>query len=59
MEGPIGRYARDSEDYTGIPDAAHVLGAGVVNTILASEPISRKKAGHLRASDQLGSLLKS
>ena len=59
MEGPIGRYARASEDYTGIPNAANVLGAGVANTILASEPISRKKAGHLRASDQVGSLLKS
>ena len=25
MERPIGRYARASEDYTGIPDAANVL----------------------------------
>jgi len=42
MEGPIGRYARASEGYTGISDAANVLGTGVANTILASELISRK-----------------
>jgi hypothetical protein len=42
MEGPIGRYARASEDYTGISDAANVLGTGVANTILASELVSRK-----------------
>jgi hypothetical protein len=42
MEGPIGRYARASEGYTGISDAAHVLGTGVANTILASELVSRK-----------------
>jgi hypothetical protein len=59
MEGPIGRYARASEDYTGIPDAANVLGTGVANTILASELASREQAGHLRASDQLRSLLPS
>lgn len=43
MEEPIGRYARDSEDYTGIRDAAYVLGAGVANTIWASELCSRKQ----------------
>ena len=59
MEKPIGRYARDSEDYTGITDAAHVLGAGVAHTIWASELRSRKQAGHLIASDWAGSLLPS
>ena len=59
MEGPIGRYARDSENYTGITDAAHVLGTGVANTIWASEPCSRKQAGHLRANDLVKSLLQS
>ena len=33
MEGPIGRYARASEDYTGSTNVAHVLGARVANTI--------------------------
>jgi hypothetical protein len=50
---------RASVDYTGTTDAACVLGAGVANTILASEPCSRKQAGHLRASDQVRSLLPS
>ena len=59
MEGPIGRYARDSEGYTGIPNVANVLGTGVANTILASEPCSRKQAGHLRANDLVKSLLQS
>lgn len=59
MERPIGRYARDSEDYTGTNEAANVLGAGVANTILASELASRKQAGHLKANDQVRSLLLS
>lgn len=59
MENPIGRYARDSEDYTGINDAANVLGAGVAHTIWASEFTSRKQAGHLIASDLVGNLLRS
>ncbi len=59
MENPIGRYARDSEDYTGISDAANVLGAGVAHTIWASEFCSRKQAGHLIASDLVRSLLQS
>ena len=50
---------RASVDYTGTMDAACVLGAGVANTILASEPCSPKQAGHLRASDQVRSLLSS
>jgi len=51
---------RASEGYTGTTtDTACVLGAGVANTILASEPCSRKQAGHLRASDQVRSLLPS
>ena len=33
MENPIGRYARDSEGYTGPNKVAHVLGAGVAHTI--------------------------
>jgi hypothetical protein len=33
MEGPIGRYARASEGYTGIINVAYVLGARVANTI--------------------------
>ena len=36
MEGPIGRYARASEDYTGTTSVAHVLGARVANTNLYS-----------------------
>ena len=36
-----------------------MLGAGVANTILASEFCSRKQAGHLIASDQFRSLLRS
>lgn len=57
MEQPIGRYARDSEGYTGTSDAANVLGAGVAHTIWASEFTSRKQAGHLIASDLVRSLL--
>ncbi len=59
MEGPIGRYVQDSEDYTGITNAANVLGTGVANTIWASGLYSRKQAGHLRASDLVKSLLPS
>ena len=59
MEGPIGRYARASEGYTGITNVANVLGTGVANTIWASELCSRKQAGHLIASDQVKSLLPS
>ena len=59
MEYPIGRYARDSEDYTGPEKVAHVLGAGVAYTIWASEFASRKQAGHLRANDLVKSLLQS
>ncbi|MEY9134296.1 hypothetical protein ACVIWV_006397 [Bradyrhizobium diazoefficiens] len=51
MEGPIGRYARASEDYTGNKNVAHVLGARVANTISASGLCPRKQAGHLIASD--------
>jgi len=40
MEGPIGRYARASEDYTGTKSVAHVLGACVANTISASGCVS-------------------
>ncbi len=47
MENPIGRYARDSEGYTGPNKVANVLGAGVAHTIWASELTSRKQAGHL------------
>ena len=57
MEKPVDRYARDSEGYTGIGDAANVLGAGVAHTIWASELYSRKQAGHLIASDLVRSLL--
>lgn len=53
MEWPVGRYARDSEGYTGTHNAADVLGACVANTILASGLFPRKQAGHLRASDQV------
>ena len=42
MEKPIGRYARNSEDYTGPSKVANVLGAGVAHTIWASELSSRK-----------------
>ena len=59
MEEPIGRYARASEDYTGMTDAANVLGTGVANTIWASGLCSRKQAGHLIASDWVKSLLPS
>ncbi len=59
MERPVGRYARHSEGCTGISDVAHVFGAGVANTILASELSSRKQAGHLIASDQVRNLLPS
>lgn len=51
MENPIGRYARDSEGYTGPDKVAHVLGAGVAHTIWASELASHKQAGHLIAND--------
>ena len=57
MERPLGRYARHSKDCTGIPDAAHVFGACVANTILASEVSSPKQAEHLIASDQVQNLL--
>ena len=57
MEGPIGRYARASEDYT--ENVAHVLRAYVANTISASGLCPRKQAGHLIASDQVKSLLPS
>lgn len=59
MEGPIGRYARASVDYTGIIKVAYVLGACVANTILASGLCPRKLAEHLIASDQVKSLLPS
>jgi hypothetical protein len=59
MEGPIGRHARASEDYTGTRNVAHVLGACVANTILASGLCPRKQAGHLIASDRVKSLLPS
>lgn len=59
MEKPIGRYARDSEGYTGPNKVANVLGASVAHTIWASEFASRKQAGHLIASDLVGSLLQS
>lgn len=57
MEGPIGRYARESEGYTGTLNAAHVLGTCVANTISASEYPSHKQAGHLRANDRARNLL--
>lgn len=59
MEEPIGQYARDSEGYTGTPNAARVLGTSVANTIWASEFHSRKQAGHLIAIDLAGNLLPS
>ena len=59
MEKPIGRYARNSEDYTGPSEVANVLGAGVAHTIWASELSSRKQAGHLIASDLVRSPLAS
>jgi hypothetical protein len=59
MEGPIGRYARASEDYTGTTSVADVLGACVANTISASGLCPRKRAGHLIASDLARSLLQS
>lgn len=59
MEYPIGRYARDSEGYTGPDKVAHVPGAGVAHTIWASEFASRKQAGHLTANDLAKSLLQS
>ena len=59
MEGPIGRYARASEGYTGTTNVAHVLGACVANAISASGLCPRKQAGHLIASDQVKSLLTS
>lgn len=57
MEGPIGRYARASVDYTGIIKVAYVLGACVANTISASGHRPRKQAGHLRAGDRVRNLL--
>ncbi len=59
MEGPVSRYARASEGYTGIINVAYVLGACVANTISASGLCPRKQAGHLIASDQVRSLLTS
>ena len=59
MEKPIGRYARNSEDYTGPSEVANVLGAGVAHTIWDSELSSRKQAGHLIASDHVRNLLPS
>jgi hypothetical protein len=59
MEGPIGRYARTSEGYTGIINVAYVLGTCVANTISASGLCPRKQAGHLIASDLARSLLQS
>jgi hypothetical protein len=59
MENPIGRYAPDSEGYTGSSKVANVLEAGVAHTIWASEFYSRKQAGHLIAGDLVGSLLQS
>ena len=56
MEGPTGRYVRNSEGYTGTTKAADVFGACVANTILASEHVSRKQAGHLRANDRIRNL---
>ena len=50
MEGPIGRYARASVDYTGIINVAYVLGTCVANTISASGLCPRKQAGHLIAA---------
>ena len=52
MEGSINRYARYSEDCTGMPNVAHVFGARVANTISASEHVSHQQAGHLIASDR-------
>jgi hypothetical protein len=59
MEGPIGRYARASEDYTGIINVSHVLGTCIASTNSASGLRPRKQAGHLIASDQAKSLLPS
>ena len=59
MEKPIGRYARNSEDYTGPSKVANVLGAGVAHTIWASELASHKQAGHLIANDLVKNLLQS
>ena len=60
MEGPIGRYARASEGYTGIINVAYVLGACMANTILGQPDFRpRKQAGYLIASDQVKSLLPS
>jgi putative SOS response-associated peptidase YedK len=41
------------------PDVAHVLGAGVANTISASEFTLHQQAEHLRASDRVRTLLQS
>ncbi len=57
MERSIDRYARHSEGYTRIPDAARVFGARVANTISASGLASRQQAGHLTAIDRVGLLL--
>jgi hypothetical protein len=57
MERSVNRYARYSEGCTGIPDVAHVFGTRVANTISASGLASRQQAGHLIASDRVGTLL--
>lgn len=59
MDRPVGRYARACEGYTGITNAANVLGTGVAKTIWASELCSSKQAGHLIASDLVKNLLQS
>ena len=58
MERSVDRYARNSEDCTGISDVANVFGTRVANTISASGLVPRQQAGHLIASDRVGTLLK-
>jgi len=57
MERSVNRDVRNSEDCTGIPDVANVFGTRVANTISASGITPRKQAGHLIASDRVGTLL--
>lgn len=59
MERPIGRYPRQSEGYTGEKNVAHVFGAWVANTILASRTNLHQQAGHLIASNRVVRILRS
>lgn len=59
MERPVGRYLRQSEDCTGAKIVAHVFGAWVANTILASRINLHQQAGHLIASNRVVRILET